>query len=143
MRTVVLRLGIVFGPGGALRPMLLPHYVGFGGRLGDGAQVMSWIHRDDVLRIVARAMSDPRMQGVYNAVAPAALSQREFVQVVAKVLRRPAWLHLPAAPLRCAMGEMAELLLDGQRVTPARLQQYGFVFRFPTAEHALRDLTGR
>ncbi|AIO36391.1 3-beta hydroxysteroid dehydrogenase/isomerase family protein [Burkholderia cenocepacia] len=143
VRTVVLRLGIVFGPGGALRAMLLPHYVGVGGRLGDGAQVMSWIHRDDVLRIVARAMADPQMQGVYNAVAPTALSQREFVQVVAKVLRRPAWLHLPAAPLRCAMGEMAELLLDGQRVMPARLQQYGFVFRFPTAEHALRDLTGR
>lgn len=143
VRTVVLRLGIVFGPGGALRPLLLPHYVGLGGRLGDGAQVMSWIHRDDVLRIVARAMSDPRMQGVYNAVAPAALSQREFVQAVAKVLRRPAWLHVPAAPLRCVLGEMAELLLDGQRVTPARLQQYGFAFRFPSAEHALRDLTGR
>ena len=121
VRTVVLRLGIVFGPGGALRPMLLPHYVGLGGRFGDGAQVMSWIHRDDVLRIIARAMSNGGMRGVYNAVAPVALTQREFVQVVAKVLRRPAWLHVPAAPLRLAMGEMAELLLDGQRVMSARL----------------------
>ncbi|WP_175854252.1 TIGR01777 family oxidoreductase [Burkholderia anthina] len=143
VRTVVLRLGIVFGPGGALRPMLLPHYVGMGGRFGDGAQVMSWIHRDDVLRIIARAMSNGGMRGVYNAVAPVALTQREFVQVVAKVLRRPAWLHVPAAPLRVAMGEMAELLLDGQRVMSARLHQDGFMFRFPTAEHALRDLTDR
>ncbi|WP_419688375.1 TIGR01777 family oxidoreductase [Burkholderia theae] len=143
VRSVVLRLGVVFGPGGALRPMLLPHYFGMGGRFGDGAQVMSWIHRDDVLRIIARAMSNPVMHGVYNAVAPGALTQREFVQVVTKVLRRPAWLHVPAAPLRVAMGEMAELLLDGQRVMPARLHQDGFMFRFPTAEHALRDLTHR
>lgn len=143
VRTVVLRLGIVFGPGGALRPMLLPHYFGMGGRFGDGAQVMSWIHRDDVLRIIARAMSSAGMRGVYNAVAPVPLTQRAFVQVVSKVLRRPAWLHVPAAPLRVAMGEMAELLLDGQRVMPARLHREGFMFRFPTAEHALRDLTNR
>ncbi|MCA8352619.1 TIGR01777 family oxidoreductase [Burkholderia cepacia] len=143
VRTVVLRLGVVFGPGGALRPMLLPHYFGMGGRFGDGTQVMSWIHRDDVLRIIARVMSNAGMHGVYNAVAPAPLTQREFVQVVSKVLHRPAWLHVPAAPLRVAMGEMAELLLDGQRVMPARLHQDGFMFRFPTAEHALRDLTNR
>ncbi|KVS77965.1 TIGR01777 family oxidoreductase [Burkholderia cepacia] len=143
VRTVVLRLGVVFGPGGALRPMLLPHYFGMGGRFGDGTQVMSWIHRDDVLRIIARVMSNAGMHGVYNAVAPAPLTQREFVQVVSKALRRPAWLHVPAAPLRVAMGEMAELLLDGQRVMPARLHQDGFMFRFPTAEHALRDLTNR
>ncbi|CAN0645267.1 TIGR01777 family oxidoreductase [Burkholderia cepacia] len=143
VRTVVLRLGVVFGPGGALRPMLLPHYFGMGGRFGDGTQVMSWIHRDDVLRIIARVMSNAGMHGVYNAVAPAPLTQREFVQVVSKVLHRPAWLHVPAAPLRVAMGEMAELLLDGQRVMPARLHQDGFMFRFPTAEQALRDLTNR
>ncbi|ONR67822.1 TIGR01777 family protein [Burkholderia cenocepacia] len=143
VRAVVLRLGVVFGPGGALRPMLLPHYFGLGGRFGDGAQVLSWIHRDDVLRIVARAMSQAGMHGVYNAVAPVPLTQRAFVQIVSKVLRRRAWLHVPAAPLRAAMGEMAELLLDGQRVVPARLHQDGFMFRFPTAEHALRDLTNR
>ncbi|RQS68462.1 DUF1731 domain-containing protein [Burkholderia sp. Bp8963] len=69
--------------------------------------------------------------------------QREFVRVAASVLRRPVWFHLPAAPLRCAMGEMAALLLDGQHVIPARLQQDGFAFRFSTAEQALRDLTHR
>ncbi len=143
IRAVVLRLGVVFGPGGALPPLLMPHYLGLGGRLGDGGQVMSWIHRDDVLRIIARAMSRPGMRGIYNAVAPAPLSQREFARVAASVLRRPVWCHVPAAPVRWALGEMAELLLDGQRVMPARLQQDGFDFRFPTAEQALRDLTGR
>ncbi|MBN3788437.1 TIGR01777 family oxidoreductase [Burkholderia sp. Ac-20353] len=143
IRVVVLRLGLVFGPGGALPPMLLPHHLGLGGRLGDGTQMMSWIHRDDVLRVIARAMSSAGMRGVYNAVAPAALSQREFARVAGSVLRSPVWFHLPAAPLRCAMGEMAEVLLDGQRVIPARLQQDGFAFRFSTAEQALRDLTRR
>ncbi|WP_431824092.1 TIGR01777 family oxidoreductase [Burkholderia sp. F1] len=143
IRAVVLRLGLVFGPGGALPPMLLPHYLGLGGRLGDGRQVMSWIHRDDALRVIARAMASHGMRGVYNAVAPGALSQREFARVAANVLRRPVWFHLPAAPLRRALGEMAELLLDGQRVMPARLQQDGFAFRFSTAEQALRDLTNR
>lgn len=143
VRTVVLRLGVVFGPGGALPPMLMPHYVGCGGRLGDGAQVMSWIHRDDVLRIVAEAMAGPDMAGVYNAVAPGALTQAEFARTVGKVLGRPVWCHLPAAPLRAAAGEMAQLLLDGQRVVPARLQAHGFAFRFETAEQALRDVTQR
>ncbi|AVA35077.1 uncharacterized protein ACUXAV_003052 [Cupriavidus metallidurans] len=142
LRMVVLRLGVVFGPGGALPPMMLPHYFGLGGRLGDGRQVMSWIHREDLLRILARALSDPGMSGVYNATAPGCLTQAEFAHTVGKVLRRPVWFHLPAAPLRWAAGEMSELLLAGQRVIPARLQREGFAFRFPAAESALRDLTG-
>ncbi|WP_186172850.1 TIGR01777 family oxidoreductase [Burkholderia gladioli] len=143
IRKVVLRLGLVFGPGGALPPMLLPYRVGLGGRLGDGRQVMSWIHRDDVLRLIAEAMHRDTMRGVYNAVAPEAPSQAEFARTAGRVLRRPAWFRLPAAPLRRAAGEMAELLLDGQHVVPARLQREGFVFRFAGLEAALRDLVER
>lgn len=141
LRSVVLRLGVVFGPGGALPPMLLPHHFGLGGRLGDGRQVMSWIHREDVLRLIARALHETSMQGTYNAVAPEPISQAEFARCAGRVLRRPVWLHLPAAPLRWAAGEMAQLLLDGQRVLPQRLQQQGFEFRFARLEPALRDLT--
>ncbi|WP_186094284.1 epimerase [Burkholderia gladioli] len=143
IRKVVLRLGLVFGPGGALPPMLLPYRVGLGGRLGDGRQVMSWMHRDDVLRLIAEAMHRDTMRGVYNAVAPEAPSQAEFARTAGRVLRRPAWFRLPAAPLRRAAGEMAELLLDGQHVVPARLQREGFVFRFAGLEAALRDLVER
>lgn len=144
VRQVVLRLGVVFGPGGgALPPMLLPHYVGLGGRLGNGRQMMSWIHREDVLRIMARALHDTGMQGIYNTVAPEPVSQADFARCVGRVLHRPVWLHLPAAPLRWAAGEMAQLLLDGQRVLPARLLDAGFEFRFPALEPALRNLTGR
>lgn len=141
VRVVTMRLGLVFGPGGALPAMLLPYYLGVGGRLGDGHQVMSWIHRNDVMRIVARAISNPDMRGVYNAVAPNSLSQAEFARTAGKVLGRPVWFHIPAAPVRWAAGEMAQLLLDGQRVTSSRLTQEGFRFRFPLMEEALRDLT--
>lgn len=140
VRKVVLRLGLVFGHAGALPPMLVPYRFGLGGRIGDGAQMMSWVHLDDVLRIVARAMADTTMQGIYNAVAPQALSQAEFAAIVGRVLRRPAWLRLPATPLRWMAGEMAELLLDGQRVQPERLLQMGYNFEFRTVEQALRDL---
>lgn len=140
VRKVVLRLGLVFGPGGALPPLLLPHRLFVGGRMGDGKQVLSWIHRKDVLQIIARAICDTTMQGTYNAVAPGALSQAKFARTVGKVLRRPVWFHIPATPVRWAAGEMAELLLDGQHVTPLRLLQEGYAFKFPTVEQALRDL---
>jgi uncharacterized protein (TIGR01777 family) len=141
MRLVILRLGVVFGrPGGALLPLLLPHRFGLGPRLGSGRQMTSWIHRDDVLALVARAFADDTMQGVYNAVAPQAVSQADFAAAAGRVLGRPVWLRLPAAPIRWLLGEMAELFVDGQRVLPARLQAEGWRFRFPTLEAALRDL---
>lgn len=140
VRRVVMRLGVVFGPGGALRPLLLPHRFGLGGRLGSGAQVISWIHREDVLQVFARALADTSLHGVYNLVAPNAVSQAQFATAAGKVLHRPVWLHLPAAPLRLLAGEMAELFVDGQNVAPTRLLEAGYVFRFPQVEDAIRDL---
>jgi uncharacterized protein (TIGR01777 family) len=141
VRQVTMRLGVVFGPGGgALLPLLLPHRLALGGRLGSGRQVISWVHRDDVLQFIARALSDERLDGVYNLVAPGAVSQAEFAASAGKVLGRPVWLHLPAAPIRWLAGEMAELFVDGQRVLPQRLQEAGFSFRYPSLEPALRDL---
>ncbi|GLK88008.1 TIGR01777 family oxidoreductase [Pseudomonas turukhanskensis] len=140
VRQVVMRLGVVFGPGGALRPLLLPHRFGMGGRVGSGSQVLSWIHRDDVLQVIARALHDTSMRGVYNLVAPDAISQSEFATTAGKVLNRPVWLHVPSAPIRLLAGEMAELFVDGQNVKPTRLIEAGYVFRFPQLEDALRDL---
>jgi len=139
-RQVVLRLGVVFGPGGALTPLLMPLRLGMGGRMGDGQQVISWVHRDDVLQVMARAMADPSMQGTYNMVAPEPVSQAEFAATAGKLLKRPVWLHVPAAPVRALAGEMAELFFDGQRVLPARLEQSGYRFNYPTLDSALRDL---
>ena len=140
VRQVVLRLGVVLGPGGALPPLLLPIRLGVGGRMGSGQQVMSWIHRDDVLALIHAALHDPQMNGIYNATAPETIAQATFVATAGKLLRRPVWLPVPATPLRWAMGEMAQLFVDGQNVVPARLQQQGFAFMYPTLEQALRDL---
>ena len=141
VRQVVMRLGVVFGPGGALLPLLLPFRLGFGGRMGDGKQIMSWVHRDDVIQIMARAFSDTSLNGAYNVVAPDAIPQADFATQVGKVLKRPVWFHVPAAPVRALAGEMAQLFFDGQRVVPSRLIQAGYTFRHPTVESALRDLT--
>jgi hypothetical protein len=141
-RQVVLRLGVVFGPGGSLGAMLLPYRLGLGGRLGSGEQVLSWIHRDDLLRIVAFALADDRLHGVYNATAPQPVTQAQFAATAGRLLHRPTWLHLPARPIRLLAGEMAQLLVDGQRVLPQRLEQAGFEFRHPALEPALRELLG-
>ncbi|WP_432719442.1 TIGR01777 family oxidoreductase [Jeongeupia wiesaeckerbachi] len=140
VRQVVLRLGLVFGHGGALPPLLLPYRLGVGGRVGSGAQVMSWIHLDDVLALIARSIVDPTLRGVYNAVAPEAVSQAEFASMVGGLLGRPVWLALPAGLLRRVLGEMAQLLVDGQRVSPQRLLAQGYVFRYATLREALGDL---
>ncbi len=144
IRQVILRLGVVVGRGGALPPLVLPFRLGFGGRLGTGRQVMSWIHLEDVLALIARGLHDEGMHGVYNAVAPEAITQAEFAATVGRILRRPVWFHLPAAPIRWLGGEMAQLFVDGQRVVPARLRDSGYRFRFPILESALANtLVGR
>ncbi|MCZ8092999.1 MAG: TIGR01777 family oxidoreductase [Acidovorax sp.] len=144
IRQVVLRLGVVLGPGGALPPLLLPIRLGLGGRMGSGQQVMSWIHRDDVLTLITTALQSPQnsppMQGIYNATAPEPVPQATFAATAGQLLHRPVWLPVPAAPLRWAMGEMAQLFVDGQNVLPARLQREGFTFAHPTLRQALRSL---
>lgn len=140
VRQVVLRLGVVFGPGGALLPLLIPFRLGFGGRMGDGQQIMSWVHRDDVIQVIARSFDDNHLSGAYNLVAPDAVSQGVFAERVGKALKRPVWFHIPAAPVRVLAGEMAQLFFDGQRVVPSRLTEAGYTFRYPTIDAALRDL---
>ncbi|GGP21036.1 TIGR01777 family oxidoreductase [Silvimonas iriomotensis] len=140
MRVVSLRFGIVLGHGGALPALTLPIRWFVGGRMGDGRQMISWIHQHDVMALFARVLADPGLQGPINAVAPQAMDQAGFVRAAAGVLRRPLWLHLPASLLRVMLGEMAQLFVGGQHVVPEKLTQAGFVFRYPTLQQALADL---
>ena len=140
VRQVVLRLGVVFGHQGALPMMVMPHRLGLGARLGDGRQMISWIHLDDALGLIAHAFERESVRGVYNAVAPDPVSQEEFAQRVAKLLHRPLFLRIPAGPLRVLTGEMGELMLDGQRVMPARLTASEYPYLFPTFQQAIEDL---
>jgi len=141
----LMRLGLVFGQGGALPAMLMPIRLGFGGPLGSGRQIMSWIHLQDVLAAIAwfcrNAPPEPDAI-VYNLVAPENPSQRAFVREAARLLKRPAWLPLPEAPVRGLLGEQSCLLLDGQRVSPRRLLEEGFDFQYPTLSSALVEVCG-
>ena len=142
-----MRFGLVLGRAGALPMMLLPIRLGLGGPLGGGRQWLSWIHVDDVIGGIAHrwrhAMEGPTMDvdaGATNFTAPEQLTQAAFSQTAARVWKRPCFMPTPGWPLRLALGEQADLLLEGQRVTPARLQREGYVFRYPELEGALRSL---
>jgi uncharacterized protein (TIGR01777 family) len=141
MRVVNLRLGLVLGADGGILPRLaLPAKLGFAAVIGDGRQWMSWIHVHDLVRIVERALEDGSWAGALNAVAPNPVRQREFQRALTRELRRPLWLRAPGAVLELALGDMAELLVKGQRVAPRRLRESGFEFTHAVLEDALRDL---
>lgn len=141
VRTCRLRTGIVLAAdGGALAKMLPPFRLGAGGPMGDGRQWMSWIHRDDLVRMIAWLLDSDRAGGAYNGTAPEPVTNRVFARTLGKALHRPAVLPTPAFALKAGFGEMAQLLLTGQRVLPAHALAEGFTFRFPILEDALRDL---
>lgn len=140
IRLVILRLGVVFGHGGAMPLQTLPFKLFVGGRIGDGMQFINWIHIDDVMAIMAEAIGNESMRGIFNAVAPERISQYKFAQSVGHVLRRPVWTRVPACVLKFAAGEMSQLFLAQQNVVPQKLLSMDFRFRFPTMDAALRDL---
>jgi len=144
VRTVRLRIGPVLSvEGGLLANMLTPFEFGLGGRIGNGRQWMSWIERDDLVRLIAHAVATPALAGAVNATAPAPVDNRTFTRELARALRRPAWLPLPAALLRLLAGDLAdELLIGGQRVLPDKAGASGFTFRHPTLRHALAAMLG-
>src|SRR5262249_15611359 len=145
-RVVILRFGVVLGrDGGALGKMLLPFRLGLGGPLGSGRQWMSWVDREDILRMIEWAINKPSARGVYNVTAPNPVRNRDFTRALGRALHRPAFLPAPAFALRLALGEMAdEMLLGGQRVVPARATAEGFTFAYPelqgALEHALKSI---
>jgi len=144
VRLVVLRTGLVLGrEGGVLSRMLAPFEFGLGGRFGSGRQWMSWIHRDDLVRLIVRAIADPALSGPVNGTAPQPATNAAFARALGRALRRPAFLPVPAAPLRLALGDFAEeLLLGGQRVLPVKAQAAGFRFDYPTLSGALAEIVG-
>lgn len=137
-RVALLRSGLVLhASGGALARMLLPFRLGVGGRLGSGRQYLPWIHLTDWLRVVEWIISTPGARGAFNATSPQPATNREFTRALAAALRRPAIIPVPAVALRIALGELADTLLTGQRAVPARAQELGFDFEFPTIDSAL------
>jgi uncharacterized protein (TIGR01777 family) len=143
IRVLNLRIGVVLSrDGGALKQMLLPFRLGLGGRIGSGRQWFSWIHIDDLVSAVHHILDSTTLSGPVNVVAPNPVTNAEFTHTLARVLRRPAVLSVPAFAVRLAFGELAdEGLLASARVMPGKLTQSGFVFQFPRLEPALQTLT--
>ena len=140
-RIVRIRTGIVLGAeGGALKRMLPAFKMFVGGRFGSGRQWMSWIHIEDLVRLYLWALDNSMAEGPLNGTAPNPVSNREFSQLLGRVLRRPSLFPVPAFVARAIFGEAAQVILSGQRVLPRRCQELGFAFRFPRLEEALRKV---
>jgi len=140
-RVAIVRIGIVLSDrGGALRKMLPAFKCGLGGRLGNGEQMMSWIHIDDLVRMFDWLLNTPSLSGIFNGTAPKAVSNREWTRQLAQTLHRPAFCHVPAAVLKLLLGEMSDLLLYGQHVRPARALEHGFTFQYADLSSALHQL---
>ncbi|MFT5676530.1 MAG: hypothetical protein ACI808_002475 [Paraglaciecola sp.] len=137
-RVVLIRTGIVLGKnGGALKKIQIPFKYGFGGRIGNGQQYMSWIHIDDMVAAINFILMRDTLNGPFNMTAPNPVKNKEFTQAMAARFNKKAWLHSPSLLLRLVLGERAELIIYGQRVVPSRLIEAGFEYKFESVEDAL------
>jgi uncharacterized protein (TIGR01777 family) len=144
IRVVRLRTGVVLEKsGGALPRMAAPFRFLVGGRVGSGRQYVSWIHRLDVIEMIRWLIETPAVSGAVNATAPHPVTSREFARALGRALHRPSLLPAPAFALKLMLGEMAgPVLLEGQRVLPARAKAHGYHFRYPEIDIAMRGIFG-
>jgi uncharacterized protein len=141
VRRALLRTGVVLSPrGGALPKMALPFRLGAGGPLGSGRQWFPWIHIADEVGAIRFLLEREDASGPFNLAAPDPLRNRDFTRQLGRALRRPSLFPAPGFALRTVLGEMADMLLNGQRAVPQRLAEAGYVFRYPEAGPALRNL---
>lgn len=142
VRTVKVRTGVVLTPThGPLAKMVQPAKLGFASGLGSGKQYLPWIHIDDLCNIYIKAIEDERMNGPYNAVAPNHTNNTNFNRTLAKALNRPFWMpNVPSFILRMMFGEMADIFLNGSRISAEKIQKMGFHFEHPELEPALHNL---
>lgn len=142
-RLVKLRLGIVLGvDGGALPKMVLPYKLFVGGRMGSGKQWLSWIHIEDLIRLIEFCIINEKLKGPMNATAPLPVTNDEFGRAIASVMERPHFFPVPSLILRVMLGEMSQMVLNGQKVLPNKAVESGYTFTFPNIDLALRDLLG-
>ncbi len=142
VRVCLARLGVVLDKGGGpMEKMARPLRMGVASWLGDGRQWLSWVHRQDVVAALMLLLQRRDLSGPFNITAPAAVTSREFCEAMKRRRRTLITAPVPAVAMRLMLGEMAEeILLNGQRVIPARLQAEGFEFRYPDVDAALGDI---
>jgi len=143
VRRAVIRTGIVLSnDGGAFPKLTMPFNFFAGGPLGDGKQWMPWIHWEDEVRAIQFLIENEAASGAFNLAAPNPVRNSEMAKAVGAVKGRPAIMPAPSFAIRTAFGEMATVVLDGQRAVPQHLEQLGFTFKYNTLESALRNLLG-
>lgn len=143
VRLAIIRTGIVLSnSGGAWPKIKLPFTFFAGGPLGSGNQWYPWIHIADQVRAIEFLINNESVSGVFNLTAPVPVTNKAMAQTIGGVMGRPAFMPAPGFAMKAALGEMATILLDGQRAIPERLTQLGFTFHYPEIEEAVRNLTG-
>jgi uncharacterized protein (TIGR01777 family) len=144
VRTVELRIGIVLGEGGgALAKMVTPFKMSAGGPIGDGKQVLSWVHRDDVTGMILFAIDNDAVSGPMNAVSPNPATSNEMAEAIGIVMNTSPWMRVPKAAVELAMGEAAMILTTGQRVYPKKAAELGYEFRYTKLVPALESILGK
>ncbi len=142
IRTVKIRTAFVLSSKSeALKKMMLPARFGLGSPLGKGKQYFSWIHIDDLCNIYIKAIEDNKMNGVFNAVAPDYTTNAQFMRQLSRTMNRPFFLpHIPTFALRIVMGEAADMILGGSRISSDKIRKSGFQFQYDKAVNALSDI---
>lgn len=141
VRVVIVRVGVVLDrEGGALKQMLLPFKMFAGGPVGSGKQWVSWIHHEDLVGLILLALDRRETAGVLNGTAPKPVTNKELARAIGRAMHRPSFMPTPRFALRVMLGEVANLVTTGQRVLPRRGLEFGYAFRFPEIDAALRDI---
>jgi hypothetical protein len=143
-RLVKLRVGVVLDKkDGAFPLMAMPYRLFGGGKIGSGKQWLSWIHLEDMIRLILYILDNKQITGPVNGSSPDPVTNDVFGRAIGKAMGRPHWFPVPAFLIRAFFGEMSTLLLDGQRALPRKALEHGFSFRYPTVESAMNELVGR
>lgn len=141
VRLVIIRSGVVLGRrGGMIKNMFLPFYFGVGGPIGNGHQYLPWIHIEDLTRLILFAIENDNVNGILNGVAPQVITNETFTKAFAKALNRPAFIPVPETMLNLFLNEeRAMIMTKGQHVTPKRVLEYGFEYKYGDIEQACRE----
>lgn len=140
IRTVYTRFGVILGEKGALPYMSLPVKMFAGGKIGDGEQWVSWVHIEDAVRLIEFCLANTHIKGAVNVTAPHPKRNKDFMQILARALRRPYWLPAPSPLIHATIGEMSQLITQGQYVVPKKALDYNFEFNYPFLKEALREI---
>jgi uncharacterized protein (TIGR01777 family) len=141
VRRAVIRTAVVLARENIIMKLMeLPARLFFGGRLGNGRQILPWIHIADEVGAIRFLLDKEQARGAFNLIAPEAVTNADFMRVLARTLKRPYWFHVPAFLMRLALGGMSVMVLEGRAAMPKRLDAAGYQFKYPTLDSALKNL---